>query len=316
MITPDNPLITVGVPTYNGGKFIEKALQSVLNQTYNNLEILILDNCSKDNTSAIVSAFQKADNRIKYIRHPTNIGYIKNFNLIAPNATGEYILFFADDDLYDKNYIKILWEEFVKQPGITLAIGSVKLISLDGKEIKHMNNFTKAKVESDVNLNPIDRVCKIIRYGHNREWSWNINLGLHKKEALLKHPYNLLLIDPGTLFYRSVVYEGGIAFNENAIFYKRIGGLSGGENYGRKKETIKTKYDDVKNEILQLYYEFKSILYLKFALKDKLKLVSTFVIYRLPSLIKRNFLFTASFFSFILVKKPYRFIKSNLLNQK
>ena len=240
MDTQIYPLITVGIPTYNGGNFLSQAIESLLNQTYDNLEILILDNCSTDNTESIVTGFQKKDNRINYIRHSTNLGYIKNYNLIPTYASGEYMLFFADDDMYDKNYIKLLWEEFIKNPAITIAIGSVKLISPDGNEIEYINNFSKAKTASTSDLKPVDRVARIIRYGHHREWSWGIILGLYKKEALLKHPFNLKLIDPGTLFYRSVIFEGDIAFNANAIWYKRTGGLSSEKNYGRPKDTIKT----------------------------------------------------------------------------
>jgi glycosyltransferase involved in cell wall biosynthesis len=309
MRTEIYPLITVGIPTYNGGKFISQAIQSLLDQTYDNLEILILDNCSTDNTESIVSAFQKKDNRIKYIRHPTNIGFTKNYNLIPRKASGEYVLFFADDDIYDKNYITLLWEEYIKNPAITIAFGSVIIISPDGTEIEYVNNFSKAKTESTSGLKPVDRIAKIIRYGHHREWSWGIILGLHKKEALLKHPFNLKVIDPGILFIRSVIYEGDIAFNGNAIWYKRTGGLSSEKNYGRPEETIKTKYDDWENEVLQMYYECKTVLFAKFGLADKLKLITVFLRYRFPELIKRNFLFTASFFSFVLVKKPYRFIK-------
>jgi glycosyltransferase involved in cell wall biosynthesis len=315
METPLNPLISVGIPTYNGAKYLVKAIQSVLNQSYTNLEIIISDNCSTDGTAAIVTQLQQQDKRIKYVLQSSNIGFIKNFNSIPGNASADYIIYFADDDIYDKDFIKLLWQEFIKNPEITLAIGSVKLITPDEKEIEHVNNFTGAKTECTVHLKPVDRIARIIRYGHNREWSWGINLALHKKATLQKHPYSSKMIDPGTLFYRSIVYEGHIGFNGNAIFYKRTGGLSGSQNYGRTNETLKTKYDDVKNEVLQLLTEFKIMWVAKLPFKDKIKLTGVFLRYRFPELLKRNFLFIVSFFSFLLVKKPLRFIKT-LINKK
>lgn len=303
------PLISVGIPTYNGARYLAQAIQSVSDQSYQNLEIIISDNCSTDNTESIVAELQKKDNRIKYVRQNSNIGFINNFNSIPKNTTGSYVIYFADDDIYDPDFIKLLWAEYVKNPAITLAIGSVKLITADEKEIEHVNNFTKAKTECTSHLKAVDRIARIIRYGHNREWSWGINLALHKKETLLLHPYSSNMIDPGTLFYRSIVYEGHIGFNGDAIFYKRIGGLSGSQNYGRSKETVKTKYADVKNEVLQLFCEFKIMWVSNLAVQDKLKLTGIFSRYRLPELLKRNFLFTASFLSFVLVKNPYRVLK-------
>ena len=246
-MTTNLPLITVGIPTYNGEKYLSQAITSVLNQTYQNLEIIISDNCSTDNTESIVNSAIKNDNRIKYFKHSCNIGYINNFNSIPLKSSGDYFIFFADDDIYDKDFIKILFQEFQKDSSITLAIGSVKLITLEGKELTHNNNFKKSKTTTTTHLELVDSIGKVIRYGHNREWSWGINLALHKKKSILKYPYNNKLIDPGTLFYRSIVFDGKIGFNADAIFYKRIGGLSEGQNYGRSKVNVKTKFDDEKN---------------------------------------------------------------------
>jgi glycosyltransferase involved in cell wall biosynthesis len=310
MVLQHNPLISVGIPVYNGEKYLATAIQSVLDQSYSNLEIIISDNCSTDNSVAIVMEFQKKDSRVKLIKNAANIGFIKNFNSLPLQATGEYFIFFADDDIYDKDFIKLLWNEFLKNPGIAIAIGSVKLITMEGQVIEHINNFSAAKVESTVGFTPADRVARVIRYGHNREWSWGLNLALYKKEVLLKHPYSNKIMDPGTLFYRSVIFEGDIAVNENALFYKRIGGLSSAENYGRTKDTVRIKFNDIKNEVLQLYGEFKVIGRSSFSFAEKLKVRKAFLSYRFPELLKRIFLFIASFFSFILVKKPKQFFRS------
>ncbi len=303
------PLISVGIPTYNGAKYLEEAVQSVLDQSYQNLEIIISDNCSTDDTTAIVATLKKKDARIKYFRQPSNIGFINNFNSIPLKAAGDLFVFFADDDIYDKDYIKLLWEEFKRNPAIVLAIGSIILITKEKMQIEHVNNFSGAKLASTSNLKPVDRAAAVIKYCNTREWAWGINLALYKKEVLLKHPYSTKMIDPGTLFCRSVAFEGDIGVNVNAIFYKRIGGLSGEGNYGRSKVTVGSKFKDISNQWLQLIFEFKAILVSKFSVRDKLKLVLVFLRYRFPALAKAIFLNTASFFVFILIKKPYGFIK-------
>ena len=74
-----NPLVTIGIPTYNRADgYLKEAIESVINQTYSNLEIIISDNCSSDDTGLVVKSFK--DQRIHYYRHDENIGANNNFN--------------------------------------------------------------------------------------------------------------------------------------------------------------------------------------------------------------------------------------------
>ena len=73
-VTRDLPLVSIGVPVYNGENYLRQALESITNQTYRNLEILIADNASTDGTEAICREFAARDERIRYHRHPTNLG--------------------------------------------------------------------------------------------------------------------------------------------------------------------------------------------------------------------------------------------------
>ena len=70
------PKITIGLPVYNGAKFIHNAIRSLLKQSYTNFELLISDNASTDQTESVCRNFAKTDKRIKYTRHETNSGYV------------------------------------------------------------------------------------------------------------------------------------------------------------------------------------------------------------------------------------------------
>ena len=85
-----NPLVSIGMPTYNGSKYIRQALVSLINQSYRNFELIISDNASTDNTEAICKEYRRRDKRIKYIRQKKNIGPINNFNFVLKEAKGEY----------------------------------------------------------------------------------------------------------------------------------------------------------------------------------------------------------------------------------
>ena len=100
MANSNPPLVSIGIPTYNRADgFLKQALQSAVNQTYGNIEIIVSDNCSTDHTEDLVNEF--SDSRIKYIKHNNNIGANNNFNFCVNSAKGDYFLLLHDDDLID-----------------------------------------------------------------------------------------------------------------------------------------------------------------------------------------------------------------------
>ena len=98
------PIATIGLPVYNGEKFIEKRLRTILNQTFLNYEIIISDNCSTDNTEKICKSF--SDKRIKYIKQEKNIGPRKNFKFVLEQASGKYFVWAAVDDLWSEQFLE------------------------------------------------------------------------------------------------------------------------------------------------------------------------------------------------------------------
>ena len=92
------PKISIILPTYNGSKYIRKSIDSCLNQTYKNLELIIVDDGSSDKTPEIIKSYK--DIRIKYIRHKKNKGLPFALNTGFANATGEYLTWTSDDNQY------------------------------------------------------------------------------------------------------------------------------------------------------------------------------------------------------------------------
>ncbi len=100
----DNPLVTIGIPTYNRANgYLRTALQSAVSQDYPNLEIIICDNCSTDNTEAVVKEFRHPG--LRYVRHERNIGWNANFNSCLDLATGKFFLLLHDDDVIDSDFV-------------------------------------------------------------------------------------------------------------------------------------------------------------------------------------------------------------------
>ena len=100
------PLVTIAIPTYNSAnKFLMNSISSALAQTYSNLEIIVSDNCSPDDTSQLINNIN--DKRLRYIKQAQNIGANENFNYCLEKAKGDYILFLCDDDLVDSDFISV-----------------------------------------------------------------------------------------------------------------------------------------------------------------------------------------------------------------
>lgn len=102
---------SVMIPVYNMGKTIQETIESVLNQTYKNFEIIVQDNDSNDNTAGIVKSF--SDSRIKYFKNDANIGYAKNLIAGKKNCQGDILYFLAADDILSKNALLETSEAFL-----------------------------------------------------------------------------------------------------------------------------------------------------------------------------------------------------------
>ncbi len=94
------PLISVALCTYNGEKFLREQIESILAQTYKNLEILIVDDCSTDKTIDILNTYAEKDKRIKLIRNEVNLGFNKNFEKALGLTSGDYIAISDQDDIW------------------------------------------------------------------------------------------------------------------------------------------------------------------------------------------------------------------------
>lgn len=94
------PLVSIAMCTYNGGKYLEQQLDSLCGQTYKNLEIIIVDDCSKDNTVAILQHYKNRDERIKLFVNEENLGFTQNFSKAISLCHGDFIALADQDDIW------------------------------------------------------------------------------------------------------------------------------------------------------------------------------------------------------------------------
>jgi len=131
----NNLLVSIVMPAYNAEKYIEQAIQCILDQTYTNWELLIADDASTDNTNAIIKKYALKDSRIKFYQNETNIGYLKTWNKLIDITAGDFITFLDADDVCAADRINILYNYLEENPDIKIVGSNINLLSEDGEQI-------------------------------------------------------------------------------------------------------------------------------------------------------------------------------------
>jgi glycosyltransferase involved in cell wall biosynthesis len=129
-------LVTIGIPVYNGARYLEQALDAALAQTYPNLEIIVSDNCSTDRTEEICSAYAARDSRIRYVRQARNLGWIGNYEYLVGEARGDYFCWLASDDGMDPAYAATLAGHLDRHPDWAAVGSDVQVIDEADRQVR------------------------------------------------------------------------------------------------------------------------------------------------------------------------------------
>ena len=129
------PLVTIGLPVFNGQEFLDEALRSLRAQTFPNLEIVVSDNASVDRTADIIREHAAADPRIRAERQAENQGALENFRIVADRARGEYFAWAGHDDLWEPTFVEELVGVFRRNPGIGLAYCNYDWVDASGRRV-------------------------------------------------------------------------------------------------------------------------------------------------------------------------------------
>ena len=133
--------ITIGLPVYNGQKFIRRRLDSILNQTYSNFELLISDNASIDSTWKICQEYADKDNRIILYRQQENQGVHSNFKFVLEKSSANYFVWAAIDDLWNPNFLRKNMENLLSKKNVVGSVSKVKIFT----DLEVMNSRKKIK---------------------------------------------------------------------------------------------------------------------------------------------------------------------------
>lgn len=133
---PPRPLVTVGVPVFNGGRFLRPCLDSLLTQDFRDFVLVISYNASTDNTASICAEYLKRDSRVSYVRHSRNVGMYANIESLFRRAESKYFKLANADDFWAPNMLSVCVAELERDPTVVLSYPLTILVDPQGKVIE------------------------------------------------------------------------------------------------------------------------------------------------------------------------------------
>jgi len=171
------PRVGIGMPVYNGERYLEETITATLAQTFEDFELIIADNASTDKTEQICRDFAAKDSRINYIRNPVNLGASQNYTICFEPSKSDYFRWGNADDLPEKKLVEKCVKVLDENPDTVLVYGKTKIIDENGN---HLKNY-------DDNLDLQDSCAskRFIQCSQNIGLS-NVLYGLMRRDSLAK----------------------------------------------------------------------------------------------------------------------------------
>ena len=219
----NTPKVSIGMPVYNGEHFIREALDSLLAQTFTDFELIISDNASTDDTEEICQNYASKDSRIRYIRQSKNLGASCNFEFVLDEAVGEYFMWAAHDDKWDKEWIEKLQQKLLNN-NTNFVFGRLLQIGETGDTIPYRTNHRKFNFIGNKTLRKAFFFLEPEQLGKS-----NSIYGLYKKSFLPLKKLSIFLSPSETItewndifFLYNILSYTELHCVPDVFFYKRL----------------------------------------------------------------------------------------------
>jgi len=216
-----SPLVSIGMPIYNSETTIYKAIETIVNQTYKNIEIIISDNNSTDSTFEICKNFADMDNRIKLVPQELNIGPTRNFQYVLNESKGKYFMWAAGDDFRSLDFIEVNVDALEKYPNYVAStspnvfpgqdLNSSKIsTSLKGTRVQRFKSFFEHPGTSHAFFYSLMRREILIKCSFIKElffaWDWAIDLHMANYGEINRTQAGEIFFTPGVSMQSSNPY--------------------------------------------------------------------------------------------------------------
>ena len=206
--------ISVALCTYNGAKYIRQQLDSILNQSYQVEEIVIVDDSSTDNTVEILREYEHKTNKIKLFVNEQNIGYLNNFTLAISKTTCDYVALSDQDDVWATNHIEVLFSNIDNR---AISVGGAEIIDASGNSLGA--TFGELRHNLFIPDGDVPKAYKII-YDYNPYRGADMLINRKWVEHYLPIPDGVGYHD--TYFSACAVLSSGLVVVKDIVSYYRI----------------------------------------------------------------------------------------------
>lgn len=229
IVVKQQATISIGMPVYNGEKYIREALDSLLDQSFSDFELIISDNASSDSTQAICLKYVDRDLRVRYIRQSSNIGAAANFKFVLNQCIGTYFMWAAYDDKWSREWLEKA-HDAIRESGVSMAFGQIVHVDSAGEVMKHPANGVSFGYAYGANS-----LLRRIRFYLAYEGMGKANCIYSLYDRRLLGPLNDMwseIISGDRLYDYTMVYEclkyGNLKQVEKVTLSKRVHGESEG----------------------------------------------------------------------------------------
>ena len=207
------PRVGIGLPVYNGQRYVGEALESLLSQTFSDFEIVICDNASTDATQEICRAYAEKDSRIRYVRNERNIGVAKNFNATFSRSNAPYFKWAACDDLIAPDLLGRCVTVLDADPGVILAYAKAQFVGPLGEKL--------SKYEDGLHLmqpSAADRLSQLVQ---NLGYC-NLQYGLIRADVLRRTGLFGPFIGSDQVFLAELTLHGRVFQIPDYLLFRRL----------------------------------------------------------------------------------------------
>lgn len=247
-----NPIVTIGLPVYNGELFLKETLEAILQQTFENFELIISDNASTDATEKICRSYALKDGRIKYIRNEKNLGAAKNYNQLVPMARGKYFKWAAADDLIAPSYLTQCVNILNGNPDILICQSAIRIIDERGQ---HLRDY-----DDHLHFGSEEPHLRLHNYLFRKAGMWNAVFGLIRVEELRKTQLIGGYISSDQVLLGELVLRGKVFQIPERLFSRRVHPQQAGgayKNRAKAKIALAAWFDPENNNkyVLPVYLQ-------------------------------------------------------------
>ena len=208
------PSVSIGLPVYNGARFLPQALESLLGQSFSDIELIVSDNASSDSTQNICTEYAARDARIRYVRQNVNIGAMRNWNFVAKQARGKYFKWSSASDYCAPDMLARCFAAMEAESDIVLCYGQTCLVDQETGELTEYTG--NIEVMEDRPHERFSKLCGSLKLN-------NAYGGLIRTDALHRTKLNRLYSGGDIILMAELALMGRFRLLPQTLLYRRMG---------------------------------------------------------------------------------------------